>query len=434
MAERSRLEIRTEVVTTRMSGSQPRRLPGLLLLHLAKGRTRWQIDGSEFDVMEGDLVWILPGQLFNGIESSEGIPIRVEMIEALSGSRSDTMVILERLGVPAADAPLLEQALVLPERQKVHGGEPLKSLFGDLVRRGHGRSSLEVLHHRAGLLRFLTGLACGNLSGEVEPDGFLSGSERRVERFLEELEARCEDEWSLELMAITAGLKRSRFGLICRRLTGESPMVFLNRLRIRKGRRMLRETELPVTRVAFDCGFSSSQYFAKMFRRFQGMEPSHYRKIMKEGVSGQGVHYLKGDSAWSQAMADREIGKGDFSVSGEIALDRLGGTAASLEFGEDRFGFDGRSGCFFLEGGYFGDARFFMKSFELIHEGTPFPFELRRKGRRLIMKVSSKKVFEVKDDPTRWIGVVGLRPLRNGIRVLRFRINGDPVPLVQRDL
>ena len=105
-------------------------------------------------------------------------------------------------------------------------------------------------------------------------------------------------------------------------------------------------------------------------------------------------------------------------------LDRLGDTAASLEFGGDRFGFDGREGCFFLEGGTFGEAQFFNRSAEVIHEGVFFPFSLKRSRKTLSMKVNGHSIFSMSDDPKRDIGRVGLRPLRNGIRVQRFEING----------
>src|SRR5690606_33766686 len=121
-----------------------------------------------------------------------------------------------------------------------------------------------------------------------------SKSEEAVSAFLASLEKRCDEEWSLEKMAESAGLKRSRFGALCRQLTGESPAMHLNRLRIRRGRRLLGDTDRSVTDIAFDCGFSSSQYFAKIFRRFQGHEPTHYRRLARESSGGGSIQYLKG--------------------------------------------------------------------------------------------------------------------------------------------
>jgi hypothetical protein len=199
----------------------------------------------------------------------------------------------------------------------------------------------------------------------------------------------------------------------------------LNRLKIRLGRRLLRSTDLSVTVIAFDCGFASSQYFAKIFRRFQGHEPTHYRRILR----GSKRLFLKGDATRNVAYADCEIGSGDCRIEGEIALDRLGETAASLEFGRDRFGFDGRAGRFFLEGETFGDAQFFARNADFIREGAPFHFVLERSGKHLKVSIDGHSIVRRTDDPRRSIGRIGLRPMRNGIEVASFWIDGNAVSL-----
>jgi hypothetical protein len=110
-------------------------------------------------------------------------------------------------------------------------------------------------------------------------------------------------------------------------------------------------------------------------------------------------------------------------------LDRLGETAASLEFGRDRFGFDSRAGRFFLEGEIFGDAQFFARNAEYIREGSPFRFILKRKGKHLELSIDGHTIVRRADDPCREIGRVGLRPMRNGIEVVSFEVNGKAVEL-----
>lgn len=73
------------------------------------------------------------------------------------------------------------------------------------------------------------------------------------------------------------GLSESRFYERFRRETGRTPADYLQRLRCTRAREMLRAGTLDVTRIALACGFSSSQYFAKCFRKFTGCAPSAYR-------------------------------------------------------------------------------------------------------------------------------------------------------------
>jgi len=421
--------IQTGTLTTRQSGSQPKRLSSLLLYRITKGRTRWSVNGKSFLLREGDIFLLFPGQVFGGVESSESALLQVESVEVLlcQGSKRLTGSSLARaLKCSAEDARKIVTALDALERPVLRPGDFLARAFHALTT---GTETENELYRRISVLHLLAGLSSICSSGALTGAANRSEAESEVALFLSELENRCDEPWTLESMAAGAGLKRSRFGSLCRKLTGESPAVYLNRLRIRRSRRLLRNTELSVTEIAFDCGFSSSQYFAKMFRRFQGHEPTHYRRLAQDMSLGRGVQYLKGDSARNVAYAAPGLGPGDFEVAGELMLDRLGDTAASLEFGGDRFGFDGCEGCFFLEGETFGEAQFFNRSADVIHEGEFFPFSLKRSGRKLSMKVNGKSVFSLPDDPRRKIGNVGLRPLRNGIRVQRFEINGSPTRL-----
>jgi AraC family L-rhamnose operon regulatory protein RhaS len=57
-----------------------------------------------------------------------------------------------------------------------------------------------------------------------------------------------------------------------------SPMQYLSHLRIEVAGKLLREhPQRNITEIALDCGFSSSQCFAKVFRRQMGCMPRDYR-------------------------------------------------------------------------------------------------------------------------------------------------------------
>jgi len=65
----------------------------------------------------------------------------------------------------------------------------------------------------------------------------------------------------------------------CYELTNMSPLEYHNRCRIKRACRILSiNHEKTVTDVAFECGFSSSQYFATVFRQHLGMAPNLFRK------------------------------------------------------------------------------------------------------------------------------------------------------------
>jgi AraC family L-rhamnose operon regulatory protein RhaS len=61
-------------------------------------------------------------------------------------------------------------------------------------------------------------------------------------------------------------------------LTGDTPITYLNRLRVRHADQLLKTTDHSITDIAFECGFQSSQYFATVYRQFTGKNPGASRK------------------------------------------------------------------------------------------------------------------------------------------------------------
>ena len=83
----------------------------------------------------------------------------------------------------------------------------------------------------------------------------------------------------LERAAVAAGLRNTQFRLRFREATGFSPVEYRILLQIRETKSRLKETDQPVTQLALDLGFSSSQYFATVFRKMVGLTPQGFRKL-----------------------------------------------------------------------------------------------------------------------------------------------------------
>jgi AraC family transcriptional regulator len=68
------------------------------------------------------------------------------------------------------------------------------------------------------------------------------------------------------------------FVRVFRDATGETPHRHLTRLRIDQARRLLRDTNLPIARIAERCGFASPGALSTAFLGHVGVRPSVYRK------------------------------------------------------------------------------------------------------------------------------------------------------------
>jgi AraC-like DNA-binding protein/ligand-binding sensor protein len=82
----------------------------------------------------------------------------------------------------------------------------------------------------------------------------------------------------LQEIANAAGLSASYFSSIFKEEMGENLSNYLNRLRIEKAAAMLISTNMPISRIAADCGFEDQSWFSKIFKNNTGFTPGKYRE------------------------------------------------------------------------------------------------------------------------------------------------------------
>lgn len=90
----------------------------------------------------------------------------------------------------------------------------------------------------------------------------------------------------VEDLATGSRLPQARFFREFKAVTGVTPKDYVLRLKIEEAAGMLEgNPALSVTDIAHHLGFSSSQYFATVFRRYLGVSPSAYRKQLDRKVA-----------------------------------------------------------------------------------------------------------------------------------------------------
>lgn len=107
----------------------------------------------------------------------------------------------------------------------------------------------------------------------------LTSAERTLHQFIAELPDALGQPWTLEKMAASCHLGVTQFVHHFRQATNLTPVQHLTQARIRHARQLLAsQPSRPITEIALDCGFSSSQYFTNVFTRLLGCSPRDYRK------------------------------------------------------------------------------------------------------------------------------------------------------------
>lgn len=110
----------------------------------------------------------------------------------------------------------------------------------------------------------------------LRPRGGLASWQQR--RVLEHLHTHLADELQLAQLAALTGLSTFHFARAFKQSTGSPPHAYIRALRGEKARRLLEETKLSVTEIAFEVGYDSAQALARAFRRETGVSPGEYRR------------------------------------------------------------------------------------------------------------------------------------------------------------
>jgi AraC-like DNA-binding protein len=87
-----------------------------------------------------------------------------------------------------------------------------------------------------------------------------------------------DDRLPLSLVAHRSGLSLSHFKARFKDEIGISPGNYITLRKIERAKTLLKETSRPITRIAMELGFSTSQYFSTTFKRYTGVPPSLYRE------------------------------------------------------------------------------------------------------------------------------------------------------------
>ena len=71
--------------------------------------------------------------------------------------------------------------------------------------------------------------------------------------------------------------------------TGNSPIDYINRLRVERACLCMANGEASVTEAALDNGFNDVSYFCKTFKRYKGVTPREYCRMLNGTEKGEGI-------------------------------------------------------------------------------------------------------------------------------------------------
>ncbi|MEM8551608.1 MAG: AraC family transcriptional regulator [Pseudomonadota bacterium] len=259
---------------------------GVEIAFLARGRLDVAVDEAAYSLAPGDLMITRPWQRHKvGCPNVASSRLHWCVIDVGVRRPDQAWRWPDWIALAPAELDRLTRLLHHNEQPVWHGGAGLYPVFQMLgadvsaATRPTIGSRLQV-HVSGLLLAVLEALD----THEVVLNPELTSSRRSVDLFLRELECVLDEDWSLERMAASCGLRRTRFADYCKQLTNQTPLQYLANLRLARAADLLScAPDLTVTDIALATGHGSSQYLARRFRAAYGITPREYRSLARNG-------------------------------------------------------------------------------------------------------------------------------------------------------
>jgi len=258
----------------------PHKNQGMEITFVEKGTMEWMVEGRPEKVEPGSVFYTLPWQVHGSLQAKEPENTVWHILFHLKKDYKTPHAhfrFTKDLGFTPEESKILSETFASSTRHCFQATPTIRSLLpaliGELQSTRELRDVLAITLLRATLVELKR-----VVNSEVADHATYTRSEQHVQELITRLSSNCGQQWTLSNMAHDCGIRRTQLCKIFHKLTGSTPMEFLSRIRIEHAKTLLRRSDAKVIDIAFECGYSSSQYFANSFRQATGVTPSVYRK------------------------------------------------------------------------------------------------------------------------------------------------------------
>lgn len=254
------LTFHEDYISEGMTGGAPHWHEHVELLYFRQGHARVFIDSEPYDVSPGDLL-VVPSSAIHSFETEE------------SDVYYDCLIVDWRY--------FNERGFDMSEN-----GQPIKmqdTKIGEVFNLLRSEMSEEAPQYKnaaQGLVLYLLSLIY-RAHGKMVPTIMArsrSGKFDTIKEVMRYLKAHFSETVRIEEVAAHFGFSKYYFCRLFREVTGVTAVSYLNRARCVEARRLLRTTDVPIARIAEQCGFENAAYFAKTYQKIMGCRPRDDRK------------------------------------------------------------------------------------------------------------------------------------------------------------
>lgn len=118
------------------------------------------------------------------------------------------------------------------------------------------------------------------LAGDIFDDKNSAGNTGNmiVDKAARYINEHCCADISLNELSELSGVSPQYFGRLFKERLKMRPMEYIARVKVSKAKIMLLDSDMPISRISEKLGYTSPTYFGIVFRKYEGISPSEFRK------------------------------------------------------------------------------------------------------------------------------------------------------------
>lgn len=236
------------------------------VLRVLRGRLVLYLNNEVYDMRAGDVIFIPSGTLHRGEPTDCAYDCAVFDLRIASGynaakiSELISPIISSDAEVEYICRAAVECATSLLDT--VAEGEPYfeiksASLVSDLLFRLYSSGAVRQSHAE---------------------DKRISHRRALMTLLIDKIERECTGRITLADLAEIVGMNEKYLCRFFKSFTGQTPIDYINRLRIDRACYEMTVNKMTVTNAAYECGFNELSYFSKIFKKYKGVSPGQYKQ------------------------------------------------------------------------------------------------------------------------------------------------------------
>ncbi|WP_123041520.1 AraC family transcriptional regulator [Cohnella candidum] len=249
-------------------------------LAVESGQAVFHVGRSTYEVRAGEALFIPGGELHGGYPLDGAACTYSALVfdpEWLGGGAE---------GVTARFVkPLQRGEIGFPPHwsRETEGGRAAFGRLADLIALGLAAEDPALeLRVKGGLYLLIADFAAAGWIQRKEAwEVGASGTPERMKQVIRYMEEHFVRKLSVSELAGVAGMSEGHFSRVFKSYLRQTPLEYLNRLRLRYAADMLQQPGVSVAEAAMASGFDNFSYFSKSFRALYRCTPSDYRKTVR---------------------------------------------------------------------------------------------------------------------------------------------------------